>query len=396
MNFAERMNHISPSQTLAITNRVFELKRQGEDVIGLGAGEPDFDTPEHIKQAAIEAIRAGYTKYTPSTGIPELKEAVVQRFRLDHGVQYEPDQVIASCGAKHALANAIFALADRGDEVIIFSPYWVTYPELVKLAGARPVVVPTDARNNFAIDLERVKKAITPRTRALILNNPVNPTGAVYNEDSLRALADLLADQNIVIIADEIYNRIFYGENRPPSLATFEHIRDRVVVITGVSKTYAMTGWRIGFALGPQTVISQMSKIQSHTTSNPTSISQWAAVAALTGPQEPVEKMVAAFRQRRDRIQARLDAMEGILCPKTMGAFYFFPDVSNFFGRYFGSYSIQSSADFCRFLLDEQKVALVPGEAFGNGNHVRISFATSLEVLEEAMDRIEEGLRKLK
>ena len=395
MHFAERMSRVSPSQTLAITNRVLELKRQGEDVIGLGAGEPDFDTPAHIKQAAIQAIEKGHTKYTQSTGIPELKEAVAARFALDHGVHYNPEQIIVSCGAKHALANAIFAVADRNDEVVIFSPYWVTYPELVKLAGARPVFVETDARRGFAIDPDRLRAAITPKTRAVIFNNPVNPTGAVYDEPALRQLVSVLADENVVVISDEIYNRIYYGEKRPLSLASFPEIRDRVIVISGVSKSYAMTGWRIGYALGPRPVIAQMSKIQSHTTSNPTSISQWAAVAALTGPQEPADEMVAAFRVRRDRIQARLDAMDGIVCPRTRGAFYFFPDVSHFFGRSFRGETIENSADFCRFLLEEQKVALVPGEAFGNGNHVRISFATSLEVLEEAMDRIEAGLKAL-
>ena len=395
MKFADRVERISPSQTLAITNRVLELKRRGEDVIGLGAGEPDFDTPEHIKEAAIRAIREGKTKYTQSTGIPELKEAITERFFQDYGVRYSPEQVIVSCGAKHSLANAVFSVADRGDEVIIFSPYWVTYPELVKLAGANPVVVPANAQDGFAIDLERLRRAITPKTRAILFNNPVNPTGVLYGEESLAGLADLVANEDLYLIADEIYAKIVYDGKRFKSLAEFEAIRDRVLIISGVSKAYAMTGWRIGYALGPKSLVAEMGKIQSHTTSNPTSISQWAAIAALSGPQDCVEQMREKFRERRDRIYERLSGMPGIQLLRSQGAFYFFPDVSRLFGKRFGGQEIRNSVDLCQFLLDEQKVAIVPGSAFGSEQHVRISFATSLAVLEEAMDRIEAGLQKL-
>lgn len=395
MKFADRVERISPSQTLAITNRVLELKRRGEDVIGLGAGEPDFDTPEHIKEAAIRAIREGKTKYTQSTGIPELKEAITERFFQDYGVRYSPEQVIVSCGAKHSLANAVFSVADRGDEVIIFSPYWVTYPELVKLAGANPVVVPANAQDGFAIDLERLRRAITPKTRAILFNNPVNPTGVLYGEESLAGLADLVANEDLYLIADEIYAKIVYDGKRFKSLAEFEAIRDRVLIISGVSKAYAMTGWRIGYALGPKSLVAEMGKIQSHTTSNPTSISQWAAIAALSGPQDCVEQMREKFRERRDRIYERLSGMPGVQPLRSQGAFYFFPDVSRLFGKRFGGQEIRNSVDLCQFLLDEQKVAIVPGSAFGSEQHVRISFATSLAVLEEAMDRIEAGLQKL-
>lgn len=395
MHFSERVTRITASQTLAITKRVLELKRGGENVIGLGAGEPDFDTPAHIREAAIDAINKGYTRYTQPTGIPELKEAIVARFQKQNGIESKPENVIVSCGGKHVLSTAMLSICEKGDEVVIWSPYWVSYPAMVRLAEAEPVIISTRANEQFSLDLEELSGAITPNTRAIIFCNPVNPTGAVYGPEQTDALVDVLSATDAMIIADELYDNMLYDNVQVRSLGSYSALKGRVITVNGVSKAYAMTGWRIGYAVGPEEHISQMAKIQSHMTSNPTSISQWAALAALTGPQDCVKTMVRTFKERRDFVFDRLNEIEGIVCQPCHGAFYLFPDISAFFGRSSENFKIGSSVDFCTYLLESAKVALVPGEAFGSPNHVRISFATSLELLGEAMDRIQNALTRL-
>jgi aspartate aminotransferase len=395
MQLAKRLLNVKPSETLAITNRVLEMKRAGEDVIGLGAGEPDFDTPEHIRQAAIDAINEGHTRYTHSTGIPELKQAIVDRLRINNNLEYRPEEIIVSCGGKHVLVNAVLAICEEGDEVIIPSPYWVSYPHMVHLAGAKPVLMPTDPDRGFAIDLNGLRDAITPRTKAILFCNPVNPTGAVYTSQETDELVEVLRETQAVIITDELYDSMTYDGVKVRSLGTYPELKHRVITVNGVSKSYAMTGWRIGYGAGPVEYISQMSKIQSHMTSNPTSVSQWAAVTALNGPQDCVAAMVKVFKQRRDYVYDILIQMEGIKCQPCLGTFYMFPDVSRLLGRRYGDRQIVDSFDLCNYLLEEEKVALVPGNAFGSPNHVRISFAASMDHLEKAMVRIQDGLLKL-
>lgn len=395
MEFARRLQQILPSRTLTITNRVLEMKRAGEDVISLGAGEPDFDTPEHIRKAAIEAIHRGYTRYTHSTGIPELKEAIAEKLKRDNLIDVEPSQVIVSCGGKFALASAVLAVCDVGDEVLILSPYWVSYPEMVRLAGATPVFVPTNAADNFSLDFSALEKLCSPRTKMLMFNNPVNPSGAVYDVRVTDNLAGWLKSTNLIALTDEIYESMVYDSLKIRSLASYPEIREQVITVNGVSKTYAMTGWRIGYAAGPEKIISQMAKIQSHMTSNPTTISQWAAVAALSGDQSFITRMRKSFKERRDFVCMRLNEIEGVSCSRGRGAFYLFPDISHFFGKSHDRHKIENVVDLCQYLLEMHKVAVIPGDAFGAPAHIRISFATSLPLLEEAMNRIQNGLRNL-
>lgn len=395
MNFAQRLAQILPSQTLSITNRVLEMRKTGENIISLGAGEPDFATPEHVKQAAIEAINKGYTKYTVSTGIPELKEAIAAKLKRDNNIDVLPSEVIVSCGGKFALAAAVLALCEEGDEVLIPSPYWVSYPEMVRLAGAKPVFVPTIAEKGFAFDFDALQRAVTPKTKMLMFNNPVNPSGAVYDEKVTDNLAEWLKSTKILALTDEIYESIIFDDIAIRSLASYPEIKEQVITVNGVSKTYAMTGWRIGYAAGPKKIISQMAKIQSHTTSNPTSISQWAALAAISGDQSFVTEMKEAFKERRNFVYDRLNEMPGITCTKGLGAFYLLPDASYFLDSDAGKGKMKDIVALCQYLLEEYKVAVVPGNAFGVPNHFRISFATSLEQLSEAMDHIHAGLQNL-
>ena len=364
---------------------------RGETVCDLSLGEPDFVTPQHICEAAIDAIKAGHTKYTVASGIPELKKAVVGKYAADYGLQYVLAQVVVANGAKHALHNAFFATLNPGDEVIIPAPYWVSYAELVKLSGAIPVIVPTEESQNFKMSAEQFERAITPKTRMLLLCSPSNPTGAVYHRRELETIADVVLKHHLLVVADEIYDKLIYSNNKFVSFPTLDpDLQNRTIVVGGVSKTYAMTGWRIGWTLSPVTVAQKMGELQGQQTSNPCSISQYAALAALTGSQDCVVSMHSAFMERRDYVARRIAAIEGLSCPAMDGAFYAFFNVKKFLGRKLGGVQIDNSEQFCMEILTQKRVAMVMGSAFGCEGYVRASFATSLEVLKEAFDRIEE------
>ena len=396
MRLAARIAKIKPSETLAITAKTNSLRAQGRDVIGFGAGEPDFDTPVNIKNAAIKAIESGFTKYTPVGGIDELKDAIVAKLKRDSGLEYKRSQIVVSCGAKHTLYNLAQALFDKGDEVIIPAPYWVSYPDIVILAGGRPVIVNTKEKDGFKMKPEQLKAAITKRTRAVIINSPSNPTGAAYSPEELKAIAAVLMDKDILVISDDIYEKIFYANFPFADIASVESkMKDKTVVVNGVSKTYAMTGWRIGYAAGPEEIVAAINKIQSQNTSNPTSISQKAAVEAISGDQSVVEKMVREFQKRRNVIVDALNDIPGVRCFSPEGAFYVFPNVSNIYGRSYKGKKITSSAELIDYLLDEANVAAVPGAAFGSDDHIRLSYATSLANIEEGMKRIKNAVAKL-
>jgi len=396
VRLAARIAKIKPSETLAITAKTNSLRAQGRDVIGFGAGEPDFDTPVNIKNAAIKAIESGFTKYTPVGGIDELKDAIVAKLKRDSGLEYKRSQIVVSCGAKHTLYNLAQALFDKGDEVIIPAPYWVSYPDIVILAGGRPVIVNTKEKDGFKMKPEQLKAAITKRTRAVIINSPSNPTGAAYSPEELKAIAAVLMDKDILVISDDIYEKIFYANFPFADIASVESkMKDKTVVVNGVSKTYAMTGWRIGYAAGPEEIVAAINKIQSQNTSNPTSISQKAAVEAISGDQSVVEKMVREFQKRRNVIVDALNDIPGVRCFSPEGAFYVFPNVSNIYGRSYKGKKITSSAELIDYLLDEANVAAVPGAAFGSDDHIRLSYATSLANIEEGMKRIKNAVAKL-
>ena len=381
---------LEPSATLSMSAKAKELKTQGKTVYDLSLGEPDFVTPRHICEAAIDAIKAGHTKYTISSGIPELKKAVVDQYQADYGLSYTPAQVVIANGAKHALHNIFFTTLNPGDEVIIPAPYWVSYAELVKLAGGLPVIVPTEESLNFKMSAEQFEQAITPKTRMLLLCSPSNPTGAVYSRRELETIADVVLKHHLLVIADEIYCKLNYSNSEFVSFPTLHpDLRDQTVVINGVSKTYSMTGWRIGWTLSPVGVAQKIGELQSHQTSNPCSISQYAALAALTGSQDCVISMRAAFMERRDYVARRIAAIEGLSCPAMDGAFYAFFNIKKCLGRKLGGVLIANSEQFCLELLTQKQVATVMGSAFGCEGYVRASFAASLEMLKEAFDRIE-------
>jgi aspartate aminotransferase len=383
---------IKPSATIAVTTRASAMQRAGLDVIGLGAGEPDFDTPEPIKEAAIRAIREGKTKYTPADGIPELKEAVCAKFARENGLCYTPAQVNVSPGGKAVIFNALMATLDPGDEVIIPAPYWVSYPEMVRLAGANPVAVPCRAAAGYKLSPEALDAAITPRTKWLILNSPSNPTGAAYTEAELRALASvLLRHPHVWVLTDDMYEHLVYDGFRFTTIAAVEPgLYDRTLTMNGVSKAYAMTGWRIGYAAGPETLIAAMRKIMDQSTSNPCSISQWASVAALNGPQDFLDGFRAAYQARRNLVVDGLNRIEGLVCPRPEGAFYVYPSCEGLIGRQSpGAALIDSDRTFASELLEQEKVAVVFGEAFGLPGTFRISYATSETALAEALTRIQ-------
>jgi len=396
MNLASRVKEISPSPTLAITAKAKKMRAEGIDVIGFGAGEPDFDTPENVKQAAKVAIDQGFTKYTAESGIDELKVAVVKKLSRDNGLTYEPDEVIISCGAKHSLFNICLALFDPGDEVIVPSPYWVSYPEQIKLVGAKPLIMETRESEGFQIDPDRLSRMITSRTKAIIINSPSNPTGVICSKEVLEKVAEVALSYGIWIISDECYEQITYDCGRFVSIASLgAEIKALSVVVNAVSKPYSMTGWRIGYAAGPKDLIKAMSKIQSQTTSNPTSISQKAAVEALVGDQTFVRKMVAEFAQRKDYMVGRLNKIPGLFCLNPGGAFYAFPNISAYLGKRAGEVTIKSSLDLSNYLLEKAFVAVVPGSAFGSDQHIRLSYACSMENIRRGLDRIEEALSQL-
>jgi len=389
--FAERLSRIRPSPTMAVTGRARELKAAGHDVIGLGAGEPDFDTPDHVKEAAIAAIRAGHTKYTAVDGTPELKEAICAKFKRDNGLDYTPAQINVGVGGKQVLFNALLATVEEDDEVIIPAPYWVSYPDIALLAGGTPVIVPSSADTGFRIRPEDLEAAITPRSKWLILNSPSNPSGAAYNRDELRAVADvLLRYPHVWVMVDDIYEKIVYDDFVFNTLAEIEPaLCERTLTVNGVSKAFAMTGWRIGYAGGPEALIKAMGKIQSQSTSNPTSISQAAAVVALNGGQGFLVERNAAFKVRRDNVVAALNEVPGLSCLTPEGAFYVYPSCAGVVGRKTPDGTvIEDSEGFATYLLESVGVAVVQGTAFGLDPHFRISYATSDVVLAEACARI--------
>jgi aspartate aminotransferase len=393
---SERISNIKPSPTLAMNAKALSMRAAGIDVISFGVGEPDFDTPKHIREAATQAMEEGFTRYTAVGGIPELKDAIVEKFRRDNNLNYEPDEVMVSCGGKHALFNLAQAFLNPGDEVIIPAPYWVSYPPIVLLAGASPVVVGTKEADDFKLSPESLETAITPRTRLLILNSPSNPTGSVYTESELRALTEVILKHDIWVVSDEIYEKLIFDEKPFHSVAQIsEEAKSKTFVVNGVSKTYAMTGWRIGYVAGPREIMAGMSKIQSQSTSNPNSIAQKGAVAALNGPQDFIKVMLEAFNQRRKHLLQRLNAIKGVHCNEPGGAFYAFPNFSHYFNTKTEEKTIHGSVDLCEYFLTEARVALVPGMAFGDDNFIRFSYATGLETIKEGLDRIESALGKL-
>lgn len=397
MALADRMKHFGLSPTLKISGEAKAMRAEGIDVIDLSVGEPDFPTPRNVKDAAQRAIAENATKYTPNDGLPELKRAIIERIRLDSEVEYQPKNIIVSSGAKNCLFNLCLALLNKGDEVIIPAPYWVSYPPMVQIATGTPVIIPTEEENGFRLTVSQLRAALSDRTKAIIINNPCNPTGAAYTREELNPVAEVCSRKNITMIADEIYQKLVYDGFTFASVASLgELIREHAVIINGVSKAYSMTGWRIGYATGPQEIIAGMGKIQSHNTSCACSISQKASIEALSGPQAEVEKMAAEFQKRRDIMLERVQAIPGLSCTKPRGAFYLFPNVRYYLNSGSQETQIQDSSDMAYYLLKQAHVAVVPGEAFGMAGHIRLSYATSLERIEKAMDRIEKALTQLK
>jgi aspartate aminotransferase len=396
MLLSERIREIKPSATLSLNAKALAMRAEGIDVVSFGVGEPDFDTPRHIRDAAIRAIEEGFTRYTAVGGIPELKDAIIEKFRRDNDLVYERDEVIVSCGGKHVLYNLAQALLNPGDEVIIPAPYWVSYPPIVMLAGASPVIVGTAEADDFKLSPESLEKAITPRTKMLVLNSPSNPTGSCYAESELRALAEVILKHDIWVVSDEIYEKLVFGDTRFWSIAQVsDEMKSKTFVVNGVSKTYAMTGWRIGYAAGQREVVGGMGRIQGQSTSNPNSIAQKAAVAALMGPEDFLQGMIETFDKRRKHLIKRLNAMSGVRCSLPDGAFYAFPNISSYFNAQADGKTIKDSTDLCEYLLNQARVALVPGIAFGDDGFIRLSYATGLDRIDEGLDRMEAALKRL-
>ncbi|MBP1699857.1 MAG: L-aspartate aminotransferase apoenzyme [Deltaproteobacteria bacterium] len=394
---SHRAKSLKPSPTLAINAKAKSMQAQGIQVVSFGAGEPDFDTPDNIKKAAKKAIDDGFTKYTPVGGIDELKDAIINKFKRDSHITYKRSEILVSCGGKHSFYNLAQAIFDQGDEVIVPAPYWVSYPPMVALAGGTPVIVQTKEQNDFKITPEDLKKAITPKTKALIINSPSNPTGSAYTKKDLEKIAEIAISKDFFVISDEIYEKIVYDGFQFTSIASLsDEMKKKTIIVHGVAKTYAMTGWRIGYTAGSEEVISAMNNIQSQSTSNPTSISQKASLEALAGPQDEVGKMVSAFAERRNYIVDRLNRMPGVSCYKPAGAFYVFPNFSSYYGKSYQGKKIENSTHLADFFLDVARVAVVPGVEFGADPFERLSYATSMEDIEEGMNRIEEALKKLR
>lgn len=397
MFVSERINGITVSPTMKVAAEAKKMKSEGIAVIDLSVGEPDFPTPQNIKDAAIKAINENHTKYTINAGTVELRKAIAHKFKHDNNLDYSLEEIIVSNGAKQSLFNAIHTIVNNGDEVIFSSPYWVSYPEMVKLAHGKTVVIPTNAINGFKITPAQLKSSITDKTKVLILCNPSNPTGSAYTRNELENIADVLSNKDIYIISDEIYEKLVYDKFKFDSFASIsKELKEKTIVVNGVSKAYSMTGWRIGFTAGPVEVIKGINKIQSHSTSNASSISQYAAMEALEGPQDAIIGMRNEFESRRDYLYQELTSMEGITCYKPEGAFYLFPDISRYFGMSTEVMRIENSFDLSMYLLYQAKVAAVPGSAFGSEGYMRFSYATSTNNLKEAVSRIKEALSKLK
>jgi len=389
MNYkiSRRAASLSPSLTLAIDAKAKQMKADGLDVVGFGAGEPDFDTPQHIKDAAAKALADGFTKYTPSSGIPELRQAIADKFQRDNGLTYKPSQIIVSCGGKHSCYNVILATCEEGDEVIIPAPYWLSYPEMVKLASATPIILETSDKTEFKVTPEQLRAAITPRTRLFILNSPSNPTGSLYTRAEIKALGDICVEKGVLIMSDEIYEKLVYDGAEHVSVASFSPAHyDHTILVHGFAKAYSMTGWRLGYLAAPEPIAKAIDAIQSHSTSNPTSFAQKGAVAALNGPQDHLKIWLAEYARRRGYAHKRLNSIPGISCVNAKGAFYLFPNISKLGLK---------SAEFCAKLLEQEKVAAVPGIAFGADDYLRISYATSMANIEKGLDRLEKFARNL-
>ncbi|MBC8632311.1 pyridoxal phosphate-dependent aminotransferase [[Eubacterium] tenue] len=391
-NISNKLKSIQPSVTLAITAKAKSLKAQGIDIIGFGAGEPDFRTPKHIRDAAINAIENESIGYTAASGMESLKKAICDKLKRDNNLEYTQDQIVVSNGAKHSLFNTLSAICNPGDEVIVPNPYWVSYPELVRLVDAKPVFVECPEEAEFKYTVEALEAAITDKTKAIILNTPNNPTGTAYKEEDLRAIADLAVKHNIYVISDEIYEKLLY-EGTHTSIASFnQDIKDLTIVVNGVAKAYAMTGWRIGYTACNKEIAKAMSNFQSHATSNPNTIAQYATIAALNGPEETLNEMIKAFKERRDFMVEKINSIENLSCLKPQGAFYVMVNISKLIGKTINGKSINNSIDFADYLLDDAKVAVVPGIGFGNDNYIRLSYATSLDNIKEGLNRIEKAI----
>ena len=389
MNYriSKRAASLSPSLTLVIDSKAKQMKAEGQDVVGFGAGEPDFDTPKHIKEAAIKALNEGFTKYTPAAGIPELRQAIADKFKRENGLTYKPSQIIVSCGGKHSCYNVILATCEEGDEVIIPAPYWLSYPEMVKLASATPVILNTTDKTEFKVTPEQLRAAITPRTRLFILNSPSNPTGSVYTPEEIKALGDICVERGVLIMSDEIYEHLLYDGARHKSVASLspKHC-EHTIIVHGFAKAWSMTGWRLGFLAAPEPIAKAIDAVQSHSTSNPTSFAQRGAVAALNGPQDHLPGWLAEFDKRRTYAWKKLNSIRGISCVKPTGAFYLFPNISG---------TGMNSSEFCATLLEAEKVAAVPGIAFGADDCIRLSYATSMANIEKGLEQMEKFCREL-
>lgn len=394
---SERAGKIKPSPTLAMDAKAKAMKASGVDVVNFGVGEPDFDTPDNIKEAAIKAIRDGFTKYTPVGGIEPLKDAIIEKFRKDNNLEYARDEIIVSCGAKHSLYNIAQALYGQGDEIIIPSPYWVSYPDQVILNDATPVFVKTYEKDRFMLKPEALEAHITKKTKAIILNSPSNPTGLTYDKKTLEGIAEMALKYKLYVISDEIYEKLTYDGFTHISIAALNNeIKARTLVVNGLSKAYAMTGWRIGYTAGPKDIIRAMTNIQSQSTSNPASIAQKAAVEALTGPQDFIKTMLSALDQRRKFLVSELNSIPGLSCITPSGAFYAFPNTSKLYGKQAEGNKISSSSDLALYLLEKANVALVPGEAFGDNAYIRLSYATSIENIKKGAERIKGAVNRLR
>jgi aspartate aminotransferase len=389
MNYkiSHRAASLSPSLTLAIDAKAKQMKAEGIDVVGFGAGEPDFDTPQHIKDACAKALADGFTKYTPAAGIPELRQAIADKFKRENGLTYKPSQIIVSCGGKHSCYNTILATCEAGDEVIIPAPYWLSYPEMVKLAGATPVILPTTDQTEFKVTPAQLRQAITARTRLFLLNTPSNPTGSLYTREEIKALGDICVEKGVLIMSDEIYEKLVYDGAEHVSVAGFSQAHhDHTIIVHGFAKAYSMTGWRLGYLAAPEPIAKAIDAIQSHSTSNPTSFAQKGAVAALNGPQDHLKTWLAEYTKRRSYAHQRLNRIPGISCVNAKGAFYLFPNISKLGLK---------STEFCARLLEQEKVAAVPGVAFGADEYLRISYATSMANIEKGLDRLEKFAKTL-
>jgi aspartate aminotransferase len=390
MNYriADRAKSLSPSLTLAIDSKAKAMKAEGIDVVGFGAGEPDFDTPQHIKDACAQALAAGFTKYTPAAGIPELRQAIADKHKRENGLNYKASQIIVSCGGKHSCFNVIMALCQAGDEVIIPAPYWLSYPEMVKLADATPVILHTSDQTEFKVTPQQLRAALTPKTRLFILNTPSNPTGSVYTPEEIKVLGDICVEKGVLIMSDEIYEHLLYDGAVHKSVASFSQAHyDHTIIVHGFAKAWSMTGWRMGWCAAPEPIAKAIDAIQGHSTSNPTSFAQKGAVAALNGPQDHLKGWLGEFARRRSYAHAKLNAMPGITCLNAKGAFYLFPNISG---------TGLKSADFCARLLEQEKVAAVPGIAFGADDYIRLSYATSMANIEKGLERMERFVKGLK